>query len=623
MPKAYLYARFSTPQQEHGASLERQRELCENMCTRHGWTVAEIVEDKGKSAWKGDHLRSGKLGKFAARVRNGEIEPGSILVVEQLDRLSRLDPRSAQRWMEDLCEIGLKIATVDGDKVYDEHALRGPDAITNILMILIKAQVAHEHSQRKSRLNSDNWQRRFERAKEGKIISRRTPAWMTVTDEGKWKIDDLKADIVRDIYRWSAEGQGNRMIAAYLNDQAVPSFGGRGVKWTDKYIGLLLHNPAVEGDYIPGASNKTGTGERIVGYFDRIVDPSLVAAARAASDGRRGTGGRYRRLSTNLFAQSIYCGCCGGPMTLRPRQSSKLSPTSVLRKGLFQCRNAMQRRGCTQRQMFAYAPFEKSALKEVLHLALDDRYFTKGSETIGLVIELAQIEKDLKDAVEQQASAINLSIKNPHIPGYQVRVDELEREIGKLKAAVEDAQKRLNRARGAVDPAEHQRRVFEVRDLLDVDDEETRTQARMKVAEALRAMPVKVTCHVAGGERLYRMVVARGAAVFWIGNRGEVTKSLDIVRMVGANEFGDLSEGDDPSGLRAIHKIARALAAPNTPTPTHREKARLFYERYVEEEKRRMDEQDAAEMEEAYGPDWREGRKIASRFAGIPIGAIS
>lgn len=621
MPQAYIYARFSTPQQEQGNSLERQHELCKAMCVNRDWTVAEIIEDKGKSAWKGDHLRSGELGKFAAKVRNGEIEPGSILVVEQIDRLSRLEPRSAQRWMEDLCEIGLKIATAEDDKVYDEHALRGPAAITNILMILIKAQVAHEHSQRKSDLNYDNWQRRFERAKKGEIISRRNPAWMTVTDEGKWLIDGPKADIVRDIYRWSAEGQGNRMIASYLNDKKVQSFGGRGVKWTDKYIGLLLHNPAVEGDYIPGASNKTGTGERFVGYFDRIVDPSLVAAARTASDGRRGTGGRYRRLSTNLFAQAIFCGCCGGPMTLRPRQLSKLSPTSVLRKGLFQCRNAMQRRGCTQRQMFAYAPFEEAALREVLHLALNDRYFTKASETIGIVVELAQIEKDLKDAVDQQASAINLSIKHPHIPGYQSRADELEREIGKLKAAAEDAQKRLNRARGAVDTTEHQRRVFEVRDLLDVDDEATRTQARMKVAEALKAMPVKVTCHVAGGERLYRLVVARGAAVFWIDNRGEVTKTLDIVRMAGTNEFGDLSGADDPSGLRAIHKIARALASPNPPTPVHREKARLFYTRYVEEDRRQIDEQDAAEMEAAFGPDWREGRRITSRFAGAPTDA--
>lgn len=529
MPNAYIYARFSTPQQEQGNSLERQHELCDSMCARRGWSIVERLEDKGKSAWKGDHLRSGNLGKFAARVRNGEIEPGSILVVEQLDRLSRLNPRTTQRWMEDLCELGLQIATVDGPKVYDHASLTGSEQIVNILTILIKAQVAHEHSQRKSGLNYDNWKRRFARAKEGQIISRRVPAWLSVED-GHWVQNEERIATVQAIYRWSAEGQGNRMIAANLNEAKVPSFGGRGTKWTDKYIGLLLHNPAVEGDYIPGASNGTSTGERIVGYFPRIVEPAVVAQARTASDGRRGTGGRYRRLSTNLFAQRVTCGCCGGPMTLRPRQSSKLSPTSVLRKGLFQCRNAMQRRDCNQRQMFAYAAFEETALNEVLHLALDNRFFTKANETIGLVNEVAQVEKDLKDATEQQASAVNLSIKNPDIPAYQERAAELQRSILALNDTLDDARKRLNRARGAVDATEHQRRVYEVRDLLDDHDETTRVEARRKVATAINAMGVSVVCRVENGERQFVLELAKAMQLV-IDTRGNVVSKIDVIQI--------------------------------------------------------------------------------------------
>ncbi|PTS81678.1 MULTISPECIES: recombinase family protein [unclassified Caulobacter] len=570
MPNAYIYSRFSTPQQEHGNSLERQRELCESFCARRGWTIADRIEDKGKSAWKGDHLRSGNLGKFAARVRSGDIEPGSILVVEQLDRLSRLDPRTAQRWMEDLCEIGLKIATVEGEKVYDEGALRGPDQITNILMILIKAQVANEHSNRKSALNYDNWARRFARAKEGKIISRRVPAWLSVID-GEWKIDDTKAETVRAVYRWSVEGQGNRMIATALNEAKVPSFGGRGTKWTDKYVGLLLHSPAVEGDYIPGASNGTGTGERIVGYFPRIVDASVVAQARTASDSRRGTGGRYRRLSTNLFAQGVTCGCCGGPMTLRPRQSSKLSPTSVLRKGLFKCRNSMSGRGCEQRQMFAYAAFEVTALNEVLHLALDNRFFTKANETIGVVNEVAQIEKDLKDATDQQASAVNLSIKNPEIPAYQDRAAELQRSIMRLKDELEEARKRLNKARGAVDASEHQRRVFEVRDLLDDPDEATRTEARRKVAEAIRAMGVSVVCEVQDGYRQYVLTFSKILRVV-IDTKGEVIDKLDVMQL-----FKDQT----PETLTALEAHFKTGLGASPVTPALTEKANLLVARHA------------------------------------------
>lgn len=571
MPNAYVYARFSTPQQEQGNSLERQHELCLAMCRRKGWTFVEGLDDKGKSAWRGDHLRSGKLGKFASRVRDGEIEPGSVLVVEQLDRLSRLEPRATQRWMEDLCDLGLKIATVDGEKVYDRDSLRGPEALMNVLTILIKAQVAHEHSQRKSGLNYDNWQRRFERAKAGEIISRRTPAWLSVSDDGKWVVDELKKGTVNTIYRWSAEGQGNRMIAAHLNERKIDSFGGRGAKWTDKYIAILLRNPAVEGDYLPGASNGTNKGERYVGYFPRIVPPALVAQARAASDSRRGTGGRYRRLATNLFPQAVKCGNCGGPMALRPRQADRLSPTSILRKGLLQCRNANQKRGCTQRQMFAYAPLEETALNEILHLAVDNRFFAKANATIELVNEIAQLEKDMADAQRDQASAVTLAIKNPHVLAYQVEADRLQRSFVTINDSLENAKKRLNVARGAVDADEHQRRVFEVRDLLDDPDEATRIDARRKVAEAIKAMGVSVVCEVKGGLRQYVLTFSKILRIA-IDTKGRVIDRIDVLQIF---------KEQTPETLAALEAHFKATPGANPVTHEMQEKANILLARHT------------------------------------------
>ncbi len=118
MTNAYIYCRFSTPKQEGGDTLERQIRDCSAFCGRKGWDVTEVIIDKGRSAWKGDHLK-GHLGAFADRVRAGEIPQGSVLVVEKLDRLSRQGHRVALRWIEDLCDVGLRVATVDGGKLYD------------------------------------------------------------------------------------------------------------------------------------------------------------------------------------------------------------------------------------------------------------------------------------------------------------------------------------------------------------------------------------------------------------------------------------------------------------------------------------------------------------------------
>jgi DNA invertase Pin-like site-specific DNA recombinase len=122
--QAYIYVRFSSPGQERGSSRERQIELCRAFAEKHGWTIAETIEDLGISAWKGAHLRVGNLGQFAKRVQAGKIEPGSVLVVEHLDRLSRQDPRTTQRWLEDVTDAGLAVANVSNGRIFDSQVLR-------------------------------------------------------------------------------------------------------------------------------------------------------------------------------------------------------------------------------------------------------------------------------------------------------------------------------------------------------------------------------------------------------------------------------------------------------------------------------------------------------------------
>lgn len=119
MTDAIIYIRFSTKRQEKGFSKERQLEECQDFCKRKGWDVIQIIEDLGQSAWKGHHLSIGNLGKWRRSVDAGDVPADTILVVHKLDRLSRLEPRVTQRWMEDLCDRGIKIATVDGDRIFD------------------------------------------------------------------------------------------------------------------------------------------------------------------------------------------------------------------------------------------------------------------------------------------------------------------------------------------------------------------------------------------------------------------------------------------------------------------------------------------------------------------------
>ena len=103
---AIPYIRFSDPKQEKGHSKARQSQDILAFCLRQGWPIREVIEDLGQSAWSGAHLTDGNLGKFAERVRAGEVAMPAVLVVEKLDRLSRQGHHVMVPWMRELCGLG-------------------------------------------------------------------------------------------------------------------------------------------------------------------------------------------------------------------------------------------------------------------------------------------------------------------------------------------------------------------------------------------------------------------------------------------------------------------------------------------------------------------------------------
>src|SRR5262245_20911458 len=88
---AFSYVRFSTPEQAKGDSLRRQTEKAEQYCQRRGWTLdtSLTLHDLGVSAFHGKNALVGNLGEFLKAVQRGTVLPGSVLIVESFDRISR------------------------------------------------------------------------------------------------------------------------------------------------------------------------------------------------------------------------------------------------------------------------------------------------------------------------------------------------------------------------------------------------------------------------------------------------------------------------------------------------------------------------------------------------------
>ncbi len=523
MTHAYVYIRFSSVKQEKGSSRERQREVCEKHCQTNGWTVVEVIEDLGVSAWKGNHLTTGNLGKFADRVRSGEIPPNSILVTENLDRLSRQEPRKTQRWLEDITDCGLRIAAIASGRIFDAQSLRSPTALVEIIDILLNAFMANKLSEAISARVRDSWERRRNDAKtSGKVASSHIPPWFRVVGERIGKdIDTRKieaipdrADIVRQIYQMAVDGLGARTIARTLNERDVKPWGksyhhaaSKNVGWEHTFVSDILAHPSVEGDYVPATYKDriaTPTGERFVGYFgEPIVDAHLVAAARAAVASRRGTGGRHRTVCANLFTGLARCGHCGGKMMMFG-SGSKLSR-------FLACNDANRGRRCNHKKFFHYQPFEQAALDAMLPLALDNRFFDRPDDTQRLVIEVAELERTL-GIKREEAKRLAMSLARTQSEFIEVALMDLEREIRGWKARLDDAEKRLRNAQAALSPHEHLKRVVEVRGALEDSAPDIKLKARQRVSEAIRNVVDYVECRTEeNGDKRVDLSILGGA----------------------------------------------------------------------------------------------------------------
>jgi DNA invertase Pin-like site-specific DNA recombinase len=111
MAKAFSYIRFSTPEQARGDSLRRQLEAAKDWCAQRGLVLDDTLRDLGRSAYKGGHAQFGALRDFLALVESGEVERGSYLIVESLDRLSREAVLDALPRLLDLIAAGITVVT--------------------------------------------------------------------------------------------------------------------------------------------------------------------------------------------------------------------------------------------------------------------------------------------------------------------------------------------------------------------------------------------------------------------------------------------------------------------------------------------------------------------------------
>jgi DNA invertase Pin-like site-specific DNA recombinase len=344
VPVAYSYIRFSTPEQLKGDSLRRQLAASAQYAAAHGLTLDESLhaQNLGVSAFIGANFESGALDRFVAAIDDGRVAPGSYLLVESLDRLSRLPVADALAVFQSIINRGVTIVTLTDMAAYSRERLKSD--WTPLLIALVSMSRAHEESAVKSLRVKAAWDAKKERVKKNKeVMSGRCPWWLRPSaDNSKYEIIEENAQTVRLIFKLAKDGMGSWVICRHLNKLQIPT-PQHSPRWQNSTVQFNLKNIATIGVLQLDQDNngRTTTNTFVEDYYPPVIEKTLfyevqslrVERGRLPASGAGRVGQCY-----NIFKGTAKCGHCGSPMHIRRKQG--------VNTGFLYCAKSLQSASC-------------------------------------------------------------------------------------------------------------------------------------------------------------------------------------------------------------------------------------------------------------------------------------
>ena len=310
------------------------------------------LTDQGVSAFYGANAKTGALSTFLEAVKDGTVKPGSYLLIENLDRLTRADVLEAQELFTGIIRRGITLVTLFDQRSYSAESVTAQpmDLVFSILTMVR----GHEESVTKSRrMLAVFEQKRRDAANktERNPFTRMLPAWLRWNETTRqYEVIEDRANIVREIFAKTDAGWGKHRITSALNEAQVEtwSIGKRkgGARWHSSYIQRLLTNEAVVGTFTPHRAIKTATGRKrepqqpIEDYFPAVVDRDVFVRVSAQAKARSARGRHAGNTPKSVFTGLLRCVRCGDVATRVVKSSGRGKYIYLI------CSKAHSRAGC-------------------------------------------------------------------------------------------------------------------------------------------------------------------------------------------------------------------------------------------------------------------------------------
>jgi DNA invertase Pin-like site-specific DNA recombinase len=315
---AYSYLRLSTKIQLKGDGRRRQLDDTIAAADRHGWKLSDqTFHDLGVSAFKGDNLIMGALSNFLKLVEEGKVAKGSVLMVENPDRISREGVTKSVTILMTLLSADIMVYTTADNRLYSGNK---ESAFLDLITWGIAAERGHDESLRKSQriLKAKEAQRVRARAT-GHIYSKTCPAWMEVIGKGDSRSFKLKPEVVEIIhliFKLRLDGWSLYDIVRHLDSSKYEPLKARNKTTAPKMfhvntIKRWLTSRSVIGEFQPQKyvdGKRADEGEPIPNYYPAIIEEKEFRRVRGTFS--ESTSGRIpTEMGANLFRGLMECSC--------------------------------------------------------------------------------------------------------------------------------------------------------------------------------------------------------------------------------------------------------------------------------------------------------------------------
>lgn len=360
-PRVYSYLRFSDPKQSAGSSADRQTEYARKWAAERGLVLDESLSmrDEGLSAYHQRHVKSGALGVFLVAVDEGRIAPGSVLIVEGLDRLSRAEPIQAQAQLAQIINAGITVVTASDGREYNRAGLKAqPMDLVYSLLVMIRA---HEESDTKSkrvkaaiRRQCDGW---IAGTYRGVIRNGKDPAWVRWTGE-RFELVPERAEAMRLAVSLFRRGDGSIRIARELSERGLSITGGVMVAqnlYRTFRLPALIGVKTIELD---------GEEYRLSGYYPALLSDEEYSDLQALAGQRFRRRGRGEIPGIITGLNITTCGYCGASVVGQNLMGRKKKEDGTPHDGhrrLICCGHA-HGPGCTVGGSVSVVPVERAIL---------------------------------------------------------------------------------------------------------------------------------------------------------------------------------------------------------------------------------------------------------------------